>query len=145
MFFTFKFSVASVNNYSIIATIDGLIEGYIGDAIEVIQATLTLDDMKSGIEGVKQWFSCISSVSMLKWLDIKHTDKAIIRTAVETIEGHHAPETLERVISTILLQRGLKKWQDDTREHLERNFVSANSELKMPHWTKPHLQFIYHH
>jgi hypothetical protein len=42
------------------------------------------------------------------------TDRAILRTARDTINGRYTPKSLARAVSSILLQRGFEQWQDST-------------------------------
>ena len=118
-------------------SIDGLIKGYIRDAIEVIQSTLTLERTRKSstksnntIEGIGKWIACFNIKAMMKRNDLKYTDKRILEIAVEASKNLHTPETLARVFSSILLQRSIEKWQDNTADQLRKELRECRSRIE---------------
>ena len=117
--------------------IDGLIDGYLRDAIEVIQNSLALhyngkpsSQCKNPLQGVEQWVSCFDIQGMKKRNDLKQTDKRILETAAETAKNQHTPETLARVLSSILLQRSMEKWQDETADQLRKELRECRHRIE---------------
>ena len=118
-------------------SIDGLIDGYLRDAIEVIQSSLSLHgngecpvSCNNPLIGVEQWISCFNIKNMKSRNDLKQTDKRILETAEETAKKKHTPETLARVLSSILLQRSMEKWQDETAEQLRKELRECRHRIE---------------
>jgi len=110
--------------------IDGLVDGYLRDAVEVVSEVLCLNGAAEGLEGVQAWISCLDVDSLMRRDDVKMTDKAVLRTARETLNGRRTPEMLARAISSILLQRGIEKWQDDTKELLRKELRECRTRVE---------------
>lgn len=110
--------------------VDGLVEGYLRDAVEVVADVLRLSEPAGALEGVQGWVNCLDVAGLLKREDLKLTDKAILRIARETSNGRYTPESLARAVSSILLQRGVEKWQDDTREHLRKELRECRLRIE---------------
>jgi hypothetical protein len=62
--------------------------------------------------------------------DLKLTDKAILRTAREVLGDQYSSEMLARTVSSILLQRGIEKWQDDTRDQLRKELRECRLRIE---------------
>jgi hypothetical protein len=97
--------------------IDRLVDGYLRDAVDALGEVLRIDRSRSVIGGIQSWISCFDVSGLLARDDMKLTDKAILRTLMDTTNGRSSPETLARAVSSILLQRGIEQWQDGTRDH----------------------------
>ena len=111
--------------------IDGLIEGYLREAVEVIRDVLRLEGASmSALKGVHEWARCFDLQSLLKRRDLKSTDLAVLRTAWESMNGRYSEEGLARVYSSVLLQRGIDKWQDDTKEVLRKELREARERIE---------------
>ena len=67
-----------------------------------------------GIAGLQSWVACLDVDSLMKRDDLRLPEKAILRTARDTINGRYTPASLARALSSILLQRGVEQWQDST-------------------------------
>ena len=118
-------------------SVDGLIDGYLRDAIEVIRDSLSLQTIgksngspKNTLDGIGKWISCFNVPEMMKRNDLKQTDKRILETAKETSKSQHTPETLARVLSSILLQRSMEKWQDETAEQLRKELRECRHRIE---------------
>jgi hypothetical protein len=110
--------------------IDGLVDGYLREAVDIVTQVLRLNGSEEGIKGVQSWVSCLDVETLMKRDDVRMTDKAILRTARETLNGRHSPEMLARAVSSILLQRGIEKWQDDTKEQLRKELRECRLRLE---------------
>ena len=118
-------------------SIDGLIDGYLRDAIEVIQDSLSLNSLgssakspKNSLAGISEWIACFNVPEMMKRIDLKYTDKRILEIAMETSKNQHTPETLARMLSSMLLQRSMEKWQDETANHLRKELRECRQRIE---------------
>jgi hypothetical protein len=111
--------------------IDGLIEGYLRDAVEVVEEILHLEGSgKTTLEGVHEWVRCFDVDSLIRRRDLKMTDQTILRTARDSMNGRYSDEGLARVISSVLLQRSIDKWQDDTKEILRKELRESRERIE---------------
>lgn len=94
--------------------IDGLVEGYMEVASEIIATTLCVDNEGPPLERVQSWVQCLDVESLLARRDLRMTDKAVLRTARDTLNGQFSSQSLSRALSSILLQRHIHQWQDTT-------------------------------
>ena len=94
--------------------VDGLVEGYMTVAGQIIGSTLSVDDEGDPLERVQSWVKCFDVESLLMRNDLRITDKAVLRTARDTLNGRYSPQSLSRSLSSILLQSGIDQWQDTT-------------------------------
>ena len=94
--------------------IDGLVEGYMEVAGETIATTLCIVNEGDPLERVQSWIRCLDVESLLARSDLRITDKAVLRTARDTLNGRYSPQSLSRSLSSILLQCGIDQWQDTT-------------------------------
>ncbi|KUL96716.1 hypothetical protein DK26_06855 [Bosea sp. WAO] len=110
--------------------IDGLVDGYLRDAVEVLTDVLRVGETGHVVEGVRAWIACLDVTELMKREDLKLTDKAVLRTARDTLGGRFSPETLARTVSSVLLQRGIEKWQDDTKEQLRKELRECKLRIE---------------
>ena len=96
--------------------IDGLVEGYMEVAGEIIATTLAVENEGDPLVRVQSWVRCLDVENLLVRTDLRITDKAVLRTARDTLNGSYSPQSLSRTLSSILLQRGIDQWQDTTVE-----------------------------
>ena len=94
--------------------VDGLIEGYSTLAIGVIAETLSIGSRGDTLARVGDWIRCLDVNELRGRGDLRMTDKAILRTASDTLNGRYTPQSLARSLSSILLQLGFEQWQDST-------------------------------
>ncbi len=99
--------------------VDGLIEGYTDLAIRAIAETLSIDASGDALARVGSWIRCLEVDELLARGDLRMTDKAVLRTALDTLNGRYTPQSLARRLSSILLQLGLDRWQDSTADQFE--------------------------
>lgn len=102
-------AVESVRN-----EVDRLIEGYVDLAVEVIQTTLSVESEGDAVARVGSWVGCLNVDQLLCRRDLRMTDKAVLRTARDTLNGRYTPQSLARRLSSILLQQGCEQWRDST-------------------------------
>jgi hypothetical protein len=110
--------------------IDGLVDGYLRDAVDVLTEILRLDESGGVIDGIGAWVRCLDLPALMARTDLRMTDKAVLRTAGETLAGRYTPEMLARTVSSILLQRGIEKWQDDTKNQLRKELRECRSRIE---------------
>jgi len=61
--------------------VDGLVEGYLRDAVGVVSECLRLDEGEDdAVRGIQGWVACLDVDALLKRPDLKLTDKTILRT-----------------------------------------------------------------
>lgn len=111
--------------------IDGLVSGYLRDAVDVIEDVLKIEgSAKRGTEAVHEWFDCFDADALQRRPDLKVTDKALLRTLSDTRRGRYSAEGLARVVSSVLLSRGVEKWQDDTKEAFRKELREARMRVE---------------
>ncbi|QEL21919.1 hypothetical protein FQV39_04485 [Bosea sp. F3-2] len=110
--------------------IDGLVDGYLRDAVEVLADILRVGAAGDVVDGIRDWISCLDVADLMRRDDLKMTDKAILRTARDTLGGRYSPETLARTVSSVLLQRGIEKWQDDTGDQLRKELRECKLRIE---------------
>ncbi len=93
--------------------IDTIVEGYLDEAVRVLGDVFQIDG-GDAVGGLQSWVACLDIDALMKRDDLRLTDKAILRTARDTVNGRYTPQSLARSISAILLQRGIEQWQDTT-------------------------------
>ncbi|WSH78015.1 hypothetical protein U8Q02_39075 (plasmid) [Rhizobium leguminosarum] len=111
--------------------VDGLVNGYLRDAVDVIEDVLRLEgSRKRGVEAVHEWFDCLDGDALQRRSDLKMTDKTVLRTLGDTKKGRYSVEGLARVVSSVLMTRGVEKWQDDTKEHFRKELREARTRIE---------------
>lgn len=111
--------------------IDGLIEGYLREAVEVVEDILHLEGSEKGtVDGVHEWVRCFDVDSLLRRRDLKMTDQTILRTVRDSMNGRYSGEGLARVVSSVLLQRSIDKWQDDTKDLLRKELRESRERIE---------------
>ncbi|WP_213981044.1 hypothetical protein [Sphingomonas sp. dw_22] len=96
-------------------SVDGLSEQYATEAMAVLTEAFRVDgsdrDLLSAVRG---WAACFDHREMDQRGDLRISDKAVLRKAVETANERFSPKSFAGAMSSILLQRGLDKWDDRT-------------------------------
>ncbi len=100
--------------------IDRLVEGYVRDAVEVVGEVLSFGSNADPVAGVQAWAACFDVEAFLLREDVTLIDKAVLRTARDTLNGRYSAESLARAVSSVLLQRGLDRWEDGTPAQMRR-------------------------
>ena len=93
--------------------IDSVVEGYLNEAVQVLGDAFRVNG-GDAVAALQSWVACLDVDDLMQRDDLRLTDKAILRTARDTINGRYTPQSLARTISAILLQRGIEQWQDTT-------------------------------
>ncbi len=96
--------------------IDSLVEGYVEVAGEIIEKTLGVGNEGNPLARVQSWIRYLDVESLSDRADLRITDKAVLRTLRDSLNGCYSPQSLSRALSSILLQRGIDQWQDSTVE-----------------------------
>ena len=94
--------------------VDGIIAGYTELAVGVIGETLSIDSQGDALARVESWIRCLDVDGLRGRSDLRMTDKAVLRTAHDTLNGRYTPQSLARALSSILLRQGFETWQDST-------------------------------
>lgn len=94
--------------------IDSVVDGYVEEAVAILGAEFRMGDAGDAIAALQSWVACLDIDDLMRRDDLRLTDKAILRTARDTINGRYTPQSLARALSAILLQRGVEQWQDST-------------------------------
>ena len=94
--------------------VDGFVEGYVNLAVDCVAETLTLDPYDDSLTGIADWVTCLDVEDLLLRKDIRLADKAVMRIALDTLNGRYSPQSLARALSSILLTHGIDQWQDET-------------------------------
>ena len=94
--------------------VDGLIAGYTELAVGAIGEIMSIDTQGDTLARVGSWIRCLDVDGLRERNDLRITDKAVLRTAHDTLNGRYTPQSLARALSSILLRRGFEKWQDST-------------------------------
>lgn len=112
-------------------SIDGLVQGYLRDAVEVVEDVLHLEGSKlKTVDGVLQWVACFDVEALRERQDMKLTDLTILKTVEDTRNGRYSAEGLARILSQMLMKRGVDKWQDDTKEHFRKELREARQRIE---------------
>ena len=74
--------------------VDNLIEGYAELSIEAIAETLSVDSCGDALARVGSWIRCLDVNALCARGDLRLTDKAVLRTALDTLNGRYTPPEL---------------------------------------------------
>jgi hypothetical protein len=110
--------------------IDRLIDGYVRDAVDVVGEILSLHGEGDALAGVQAWVSCFDVTAFLLREDVTMIDKAILRTARDTMNGHYSAESFARAVSSVLLQRGVERWEDGTANQMRRLLRECRARIE---------------
>jgi hypothetical protein len=110
--------------------IDFLVEGYIRDAVDVVGEILSLRPGGDPVAAVQAWVGCFDVAAFLARDDVTMVDKAILRTAADTTNGRYSAESLARAVSSVLLRRGVEKWEDATSEQMRRLLRECRARIE---------------
>jgi hypothetical protein len=107
-----------------------LIDGYVRDAVDVVWEILSLNSANDLVSGIQAWVACFDVLTFLQREDVTMVDKAILRTAHDTMNGRYSAESLARAVSSILLQRGVERWEDGTADQLRRLLRESRARIE---------------
>jgi hypothetical protein len=110
--------------------IDRLIDGYVRDAVDVVGEILSLHGEGDALAGVEAWVSCFDVTAFLLREDVTMIDKAILRTARDMMNGHYSAESFARAVSSVLLQRGVERWEDGTANQMRRLLRECRARIE---------------
>ena len=95
--------------------IDGLADEFAEEAMQTVEEAFRAGgDQSSLLDAVRGWAACFDAKAMDDRGDLRISDKAVLRKAVETANGRFSPKSFAASLSSILLQRSLDKWDDRT-------------------------------
>jgi hypothetical protein len=110
--------------------VDRLVEAYVREAVEVVGEVLSLRRGEDPVAGVRGWIGCLDAPSLLRREDLTMTDKAVLRTALDTTNGRYSIESLARAISSVLLRQGIEKWEDGTAAQLRKALRECRARVE---------------
>ena len=110
--------------------IDGLVQGYLRDAVEVVEESFAVSTVNASTSAIRDWVGCFNVQELMKREDLSTIDKAVLRSVSETLDGRTTVEMLARAMSSLLLKRGIEKWQDNTREHLKKELRECRARIE---------------
>ena len=110
--------------------IDRLIEGYVRDAVDVVGEVLSLEPGSDPVTGIQAWVGCFDVPAFLAREDVTMIDKTILRTARDTLNGRYSAESLARAVSSVLLQRGVDRWEDGTPNQMRRLLRECRARIE---------------
>ncbi|MBI0537741.1 hypothetical protein D9599_19450 [Roseomonas sp. KE2513] len=112
------------------ADVDRLVEGYTREAVEVVAEVLSLRHDEDPVAGVQTWIRCFDVPSLLHREDLTMIDKAVLRTAKDTTNGRYTAESLARAVSSVLLQRGIDRWEDGTASQMRKVLRECRARIE---------------
>jgi hypothetical protein len=112
------------------ADVDRLVEGYTREAVQVVADVLSLRRSEDPVAGVQTWIRCFDVPSLLSRQDLTMIDKAVLRTALDTTNGRYTAESLARAVSSVLLQRGIDRWEDGTASQLHKALRECRARIE---------------
>lgn len=112
------------------ADVDRLVEGYTREAVEVVADVLSLRRSDDPVAGVQTWIRCFDVPSLLRREDLTMIDKAVLRTALDTTGGRYTAESLARAVSSVLLQRGIDRWEDGTASQMRKALRECRARIE---------------
>jgi hypothetical protein len=111
--------------------IDGLAEEFALEAMSTLTEAFRVDvDSADLLSTVTRWAACFDHRAMEARGDLRISDKAVLRKAVETANGRFSPKSFAAALSSILLQRGLDKWDDRTSVQFRAALREARERLE---------------
>lgn len=121
-------------------SIDQLYDSYAEEAVATLSEAFRLAGCEPSalFNAVRDWAQCFDATAMEARADLRISDKAVLRKVIETSNGRFSPKSFAGALSSILLQRGLDKWDDrtaanfrtvlrETRERIETVALDTNS------------------
>lgn len=112
-------------------SIDGLSEQYATEAMSVLAEAFRIDSGEGDLlSAVKNWATCFDSREMEQRADLRISDKAVLRKAVETANERFSPKSFASAMSSILLQCGLDKWDDRTAPQFRAALREARERIE---------------
>lgn len=111
--------------------IDGLAEEFAIEAMNTLAEAFRVDVASTDLlTTVIRWAGCFDHRAMETRGDLRISDKAVLRKAVETANGRFSPKSFAGAMSSILLQRGLDKWDDRTSVQFRAALREARERLE---------------
>lgn len=112
-------------------SIDGLSEQYATEAMTVLAEAFRVGHATGDLlTAVKGWAACFDYRQMDLRVDLRISDKAVLRKAVETANERFSPKSFAGAMSSILLQCGLDKWDDRTAPQFRAALREARERLE---------------
>jgi hypothetical protein len=110
--------------------VDRLVEGYVRQAVGIVNEILSLRQDDDPVAGVQSWIRCLDAPSLLRREDLNMIDKAVLRTALDTTSGRYSAESLARAISSVLLRQGIEKWDDGSAAQLRKALRECRARVE---------------
>ena len=98
--------------------------------MDKIGEILSLHHGSDPVAGVQAWVNCFDVPAFLVRDDVTMVDKAILRTARDTMNGRYSAESLARAVSSVLVHRGPEKWEDGTADQMRRLLRECRARIE---------------
>lgn len=95
--------------------IDRLRDAYAEEAVEVIRSSFErYAEGAAAVDAIKAWAGCFALDALDRDASLRIVDRSVVSKALETANGRFSEKSLANMLSSILLQRSLDKWDDRT-------------------------------
>lgn len=111
--------------------VDRLRDEFAQDAVRLVADSFqTGMDEVDPLQAVTRWAACFDTDALDRRDDLSIVDRAVLRKAVEAVNGRFSPKSLANALSSILLQRSLDKWDDRTASQFRSALRDARSRIE---------------
>jgi len=111
--------------------VDHLRDQFAQDAVDIIGESFRSSYLGADpLDAVTAWASCFDAASIDRRDDLRIVDRAVLRKAVEAVNGRFSPKSLANALSSILLQRSLDKWDDRTAAQFRSALRDARERIE---------------
>lgn len=96
--------------------LDGVVEGYTAEAIEIIRSTLSFGTNHDGttvLMRARAWADCFADAAVPSDA-LSLSSRALLARAYDATNGRYTEAAFARALSAALLGRGFEKWDDHT-------------------------------
>lgn len=99
-------------------------------AVATIGDVLAIDSDGDVIERVQEWAKCLDIERILRRADLQLLERSMLNVTADTLNGKHTDITLARVLSSILLQKSIEQWDDETATHFARRLKEFKRRIE---------------
>ena len=119
-------------------SIDQLYDSYAEEAVATLSEAFRLAGCEPSalFNAVRDWAQCFDAAAMEARADLRISDKAVLRKVIETSNGRFSPKSFAGALSSILLQRGLDKWDDRTAANFRTVLRETREKSKLRRWIR---------
>ena len=107
-----------------------LAKTYRRDAVQAISDVLSVRPGSDALEALSGWVGCFDVEQLLDRQELKSTDKAVLRHAIEALNGSSSIDGLADGLSSILLQERIDEWRDPTVDQFRRRLRECRQRIE---------------